>query len=78
MLNEPVIPVAFDVFGVTIIVLWAVLVLTALITVSRSRSVSANQRLGWVLAILILPVIGSLAWLAALAIEGSRLHKARS
>jgi hypothetical protein len=78
MLNEPVIPVAFDVFGVTIIVLWAVLVLTALITVSRSRSVSANQRLGWMLAILILPVIGSLVWLATLAIEGSRLRRARS
>ena len=76
-MNEPVIPAAFEVFGVMFVTLYASLVIVALVTVAKSPSLSEAHRVGWVLAIILLPLVGAITWIALYIIEGARIRGRR-
>lgn len=62
---NPMIPAGYDVLWTIAVVALAVVVIGALVSVGRAASrMSALLTLGWVLAVIFLPVVGSLAWFA--------------
>lgn len=71
-MSNPEIPAVFDVAGVAIALVAAVLVVAALVSVSVSRSVTPAQRVAWLFAVLLLPALGAIAWFATVADERTR------
>lgn len=68
-MNQPAIPPVFEITWTIAWVLVAIVTVIALVTVVRSRSVSTTQRVLWLIAVLVLPGIGAIAWLVTLAVE---------
>ena len=56
-------PLAFDITEIVVAVLWLVLVVTTSISVLRSRHITMPAKIAWIVVVLALPVLGSLAWL---------------
>ncbi len=73
----PFVPAWFDVLGAVVTVAWLVLVVVALVSIARSASLTASQRVLWTVAVLLLPVLASVAWLATVALE-RRLPRRRA
>jgi hypothetical protein len=63
---NPLVPSAYDaVWGAVMLVLF-VLAIAALVSLARSRaSLTATQTFAWVLLILLIPLLGAIAWLVA-------------
>jgi hypothetical protein len=59
---EPVVPFGFEIGGALVAVVWLALLIGALIGVVRSQALSGAQRVLWIAAILLLPLVGALAW----------------
>jgi Phospholipase_D-nuclease N-terminal len=63
---NPLVPSAYDVVWGAVMFAQLVLVVAALVSVARSRaSLTATQTLVWVLLILLIPLLGAIAWLVA-------------
>jgi hypothetical protein len=63
---NPLVPSAYDVVWGAVMIVPLVLAIIALVSVARSRaSLTATQTLGWVLLILLIPLLGAIAWLVA-------------
>lgn len=72
---EPVIPAMFTLWGIVLLAFWAVLLVFALVTVAKSSSLTAVQRVIWAVAIVAMPVLGALAWTATYVVElSARRH----
>lgn len=62
--HNPLIPAGYDIVWSVVSVVVIALAVLALVSLARSaRRLSTWQTLGWTLAILFAPVLGSLAWL---------------
>ncbi|GLK15601.1 PLDc N-terminal domain-containing protein [Herbiconiux flava] len=59
---EPVVPLGFEIGGALVAVVWLTLLVGALIGVVRSQTLSGAQRVLWMAAVLLLPLVGALAW----------------
>jgi hypothetical protein len=63
---SPLVPSAYDVVWGAVMIVSVVLVVAALVSLARSRgSLTATQTLVWVLLILLIPLLGAIAWLVA-------------
>ena len=63
---NPLVPSAYDVVWGAVMLVLFVLAIAALISLARSRaSLTASQTLAWVLLILLIPLLGAIAWLVA-------------
>ena len=63
---NPLVPSAYDVVWGAVMLVPLVLAIAALVSLARSRaSLTATQTLGWVLLILLIPLLGAIAWLVA-------------
>ena len=63
---NPLVPTAYDVVWSAVMLVPLVLAIAALVSLARSRaSLTATQTLGWVLLILLIPLLGAIAWLVA-------------
>lgn len=62
---NPLAPSAADAMGSVIAVLVVVLAIVAIVSLSRCRGLSPRQALLWALLIVLVPVLGPLAWLVA-------------
>ena len=62
---NPLLPSGFDVLWSLVVVLAAGLTLTALVQAFRARELSGAVAAVWVLVIILVPVLGALAWLVA-------------
>jgi hypothetical protein len=63
---NPLAPSAYDVVWGAVMIVPLVLAIIALVSVARSRaSLTATQTLVWVLLILLIPLLGAIAWLVA-------------
>jgi hypothetical protein len=74
-----VIPPFFEIVGFAIGVAMAAFALVAIVSIARTQSVTPVQRVVWVLAVVFVPVVGAIVWLATSAIEngnGRKLHSA--
>lgn len=61
---NPVVPIRFEILGWVFGALYLGILLWALITLAMNRSVTAGARISWLAFIVIVPFIGSAAWLA--------------
>ena len=68
-MNDPVLPVSFELLAIIPLVLWAALFVAALLTIAKSNHLTAVQRVLWTIAVIVLPVAGSAAWLISYWIE---------
>jgi membrane protein DedA with SNARE-associated domain len=68
-MNDPVVPVSFELLAFIPLVLWAALLVTALITIAKSAQLTGAQRVLWTIAVIVIPVAGSAAWLVSYWIE---------
>ena len=68
-MNDPVLPVSFELLAIIPLVLWAALLVAALLTIAKSTQLTAAQRVLWTIAVIVLPVAGSAAWLISYWIE---------
>ncbi|WP_223692178.1 PLDc N-terminal domain-containing protein [Leifsonia poae] len=73
MPSDPVLPSGFEFFGPAILILWAALTITALVSLTRSRSLTGAQHVIWTVAVLVIPVIGASGWLIKSALQ--RAHR---
>ena len=63
---NPLVPSAYDVVWGAVMFVPLVLAIAALVSLARSRaSLTATQTLVWVLLILLIPLLGAIAWLVA-------------
>lgn len=63
---NPLVPSAYDVVWGAVLLVSVVLAIIALFSLARSRgSLTGAQRLVWVLLILLIPLLGAIAWLVA-------------
>ena len=63
---NPLVPSAYDVVWGAVMLVPLVLAIAALVSLARSRaSLTATQTLVWVLLILLIPLLGAIAWLVA-------------
>lgn len=75
-MNQPAIPPLFEITWTVVWVLVAIVTVIALVTIARSKSVSTTQKVLWLVAVLVLPGIGAIAWLVTLAVErASKRHR---
>ncbi len=68
-MNDPVLPVSFELLAIIPFVVWAALVFAALLTIAKSTRLTTVQRVLWTIAVILLPVAGSGAWLISYWIE---------
>jgi membrane protein DedA with SNARE-associated domain len=68
-MNDPVVPVSFELLAFIPLVLWAALLITALLTIAKSAQLTGAQRVLWTIAVIVIPVAGSAAWLVSYWIE---------
>jgi Zn-dependent protease with chaperone function len=68
-MNNPVLPVSFELLAIVPLVLWAALLVAALLTIAKSTQLTGAQRVLWTIAVIVLPVAGSAAWLISYWIE---------
>lgn len=61
---NPVLPAGFEILGWVFAAAYVGFLLWALVTLAMSRSATAGTRIAWLAFIVIVPVIGSAAWLA--------------
>lgn len=71
---NPLIPAGYDIAWSVAALVGVVLLVIALVSVGRDSSLTAGQRLVWVLLAIFLPVVGPVAWLLA----GRRATAARA
>jgi ABC-type amino acid transport system permease subunit len=63
---NPLVPSAYDVVWGAVMLVQVVLAIIALVSLARSRgSLTGAQTLVWVLLILLMPLLGAIAWLVA-------------
>lgn len=63
---NPLVPSAYDVVWGAVMLVPLVLAIIALVSLARSRvGLTATQTLVWVLVILLIPLLGAIAWLVA-------------
>jgi hypothetical protein len=63
---NPLVPSAYDVVWGAVMIVPLVLAIIALVSLARSRaSLTATQTMVWVLLILLIPLLGAIAWLVA-------------
>lgn len=55
----------FDVMWAVFVVAAAVLLIAALVSISRNQELSSDARAPWVIAAVLLPVLGPVAWFMA-------------
>ena len=66
IVTDPLVPSAYDVVWAMVMLAPLVLAVGALVSLGRSRAgLTATQTLVWVLLILLVPLLGAVAWLAA-------------
>lgn len=75
MNNGPVIPLGFEVIGTTFVIVYAALTIAALVTLAKSSKISSGQRIVWIVAVILLPLVGAAVWLATYFIERSTLRR---
>jgi Zn-dependent protease with chaperone function len=75
-MNNPVLPVSFELVAIIPVVIWAALVFAALLTIAKSTQLTAAQRVLWTIAVILLPVAGSAAWLISYWIERRQAGRA--
>lgn len=71
---NPLIPAGYDIAWSVAALIGVVLIVIALVSIGRDSSLTAGQRLVWVLLAIFLPVAGPVAWLVA----GRRATAARA
>ncbi|MBV0893893.1 PLDc N-terminal domain-containing protein [Microbacterium sp. NC79] len=71
---NPLIPAGYDIAWSVAALVGVVLLVIALVSIGRDSSLTAGQRLVWVLLAIFLPVVGPVAWLVA----GRRATAARA
>lgn len=62
--HNPTLPLAYDITWTVIAVAWLALVITTTVSVLRAGHTSGAAKIAWILIVLALPVLGSLAWFA--------------
>lgn len=60
---SPVVPFFATILGYGIFVVWVALLVIAVLTLLRAEGMSVLGRALWCLAMIVLPVVGCLAWL---------------
>ena len=68
MNSDPQLPIWFEVLGLAIPITAVVLGVLALITLVRSQRLSNGERVGWTVAVVVLPIAGPAVWLIVNAI----------
>ena len=64
MSKHPLLPAAYDMIWSGVVVLLVVLLVWAMVSITRSR-LDPRVRLVWAMVLLLLPVVGPICWLAA-------------
>ena len=62
---NPLMPAGYDIVWSVIALAALVLLVVALVSLGRDKSLTPGQTLGWILVALLLPVVGPAAWLIA-------------
>ncbi|MCZ4553988.1 hypothetical protein ABIC28_001222 [Rhodococcus sp. PvR044] len=65
--TEPMVPIGFDIAWTTMVAVWAILTITALVPVLRPDHDRWGEKFWWSALIVALPVVGALAWFASVA-----------
>ncbi|WP_372487851.1 PLDc N-terminal domain-containing protein [Rathayibacter festucae] len=60
------VPAYYDAAWVVFSILSAALLIVSIVTLVRTKSLSNAARVGWTAVVVLLPVLGSAAWLATL------------
>ncbi|MEO8223060.1 MAG: PLDc N-terminal domain-containing protein [Specibacter sp.] len=68
---NPVVPIGFEILGWVSGALYLGTLLWALVTLAKAQSLTAGARISWLAFIVIVPFIGSTAWLAFLVTRRS-------
>jgi len=55
-------PLAYDITWTVFAVLWLALVIATTVSVLRARHTSGAAKIAWILVVVALPILGSLAW----------------
>ncbi|WFR74374.1 PLDc N-terminal domain-containing protein [Prescottella defluvii] len=55
-------PLAYDITWTVFAVLWLALVIATTVSVLRARHASGAAKIAWILLVVALPILGSLAW----------------
>lgn len=60
--HNPTLPLAYDITWTVIALLWLTLVIMTIVSVLRARHASGAAKIAWILIVVALPILGSLAW----------------
>ena len=75
---SPVVPLLPTVVGVGALALWAALLVIAVLTLGRAERLSVAGPVLWCLAIIALPLLGCLAWLAYYGLNRASLRSMKT
>lgn len=60
--HNPTLPPAYDIAWTVLALLWLALVVATTVSVLRARHTSGAAKIAWILIVVALPILGSLAW----------------
>lgn len=69
---EPIIPASFEIMTWSLGIVWIVSFLAAIVILTREKQLEPGARFLWLLAILVLPVAGPIAWLSYIGYRASK------
>ena len=61
---EPMVPIGFDIAWTAMVAAWAILTITALVSVFRADHDRWGGKFWWSALVVALPIFGALAWFA--------------
>ncbi|WP_232527934.1 PLDc N-terminal domain-containing protein [Microbacterium suaedae] len=74
--TNPLIPAAYDIAWSGMVLLVAAVAITALVSIGRARGADRDRRALWAIAVIVLPVLGSILWFVSDTRRDARARRA--
>ncbi|POH57781.1 PLDc N-terminal domain-containing protein [Arthrobacter glacialis] len=74
---NPILPVEFVLLQWAVAAMYLAIVVWALVTLAKANSLTVGARISWLALIVIVPFVGSAAWLGFTFVQSSRKQTAK-